>query len=212
MSIFNLEKVIHIMTTVKKADVATLAKAITTVSILEKDSSKNFLDDLFGKRQANTDLTQSIARHQLIELLIKIEDGTEEISKADHKKVFEPFTREQKFAYKFVAKNWETAQKIYKDDGYYKKDKDGKSIKIKFNPTTIDGVRMAIRRATASPAVKNALTQEKLVELIVDTCMSENIDLLEVATEAKELFDSRQPKETQEPTIPPLKSELKKVA
>ena len=200
------------MTTIKKADVATLAKAITNVSTLEKDTSKNFLDDLFGKRPANTDLTQSIARHQLIELLIKIEDGTEEISKADHKKVFEPFTKEQKFAYKFVAKNWETAQKIYKDDGYYKKDKDGKRVKVKFNPSTIDGVRMAIRRATANPAVKSALTQEKLIELIVETCMSENFDLKEVMTEAKELFDSLQPKEKKEPSLPPMKSELDKAA
>ena len=114
------------MSTVKKADVAVLGQAIIKVSTLEKDTSKNFLDDLFGKRPANTDLTQSIARHQLIELLIKIEDGTEEISKADHKKVFEPFTKEQKFAYKYVAKNWVTAQKIYKDNGYWKEDKNGK--------------------------------------------------------------------------------------
>ena len=200
------------MTTVKKADVETLAKAITNVSTLEKDTSKNFLDDLFGKRPANTDLTQSIARHHLIELLIKIEDGTEEISKKDHKKVFEPFTKEQKFAYKFVAKNWETAQKIYKDDGYYKKDKDGKTIKVKFNPTTIDGVRMAIRRATATPPVKSALTQEKLVEFIVDTCLSEKFDLKEVMKEAKVLFDSLQPKQKKEPSLPPMKSELDKVA
>jgi len=200
------------MTTVKKADVAVLSQAIIKVSTLEKDTSKNFLDDLFGKRPENTDLTQSIARHQLIELLIKIEDGSEEISKADHKKVFEPFTKEQKFAYKYVAKNWDKAQEIYKDKGYYKKDKDGKRVKVKFNPSTIDGVRMAIRRATATPAVKPALTQEKLVELIVDTCMAEEFDLLEVVTEAKELFDSLQPKEKKEPSLPPLKTELKNVA
>jgi hypothetical protein len=196
------------MTTIKKADVAVLSQAIKTVSTLEKDTSKNFLDDLFGKRPANTDLTQSIARHQLIELLIKIEDGSEEISKADHKKVFEPFTKEQKFAYKYVAKNWDKAQEIYKAKGYYKKDKDGKRVKVKFNPSTIDGVRMAIRRATATPAVKTALTQAKLVELIVDTCMSEEFDLLEVVQQAKDLFDSRQPQEKQEPSIPPLKHEL----
>ena len=200
------------MTTVKKADVATLAKAITNVSTLEKDTSKNFLDDLFGKRPANTDLTQSIARHQLIELLIGIEDGTEEISKADHKKVFEPFTREQKYAYKYTAKNWKIALKLRKDNGYWKKDKNGKRVKVKFNPTTIESVRTAIRRATASPAVKTALTQEKLVELIVDTCMSENFDLLEVATDAKALFDSLQPKEKKKPSLPPLKSQLDKVA
>jgi len=200
------------MTTVKKADVAVLSQAIIKVSTLEKDTSKNFLDDLFGKRPENTDLTQSIARHQLIELLIKIEDGSEEISKADHKKVFEPFTKEQKFAYKYVAKNWDKAQEIYKDKGYYKKDKDGKRVKVKFNPSTIDGVRMAIRRATATPAVKSALTQEKLVELIVDTCMAEEFDLLEVVTDAKALFDSLQPKEKKEPSLPPLKTELKNVA
>jgi len=196
------------MTTIKKADVAVLSQAIIKVSTLEKDTSKNFLDDLFGKRPENTDLTQSIARHQLIELLIKIEDGSEEISKADHKKVFEPFTKEQKFAYKYVAKNWVTAQKIYKDNGYWKKDKKGKRVKVKFNPSTIDGVRMAIRRSTATPAVTTALTQEKLVELIVDTCMSENFDLQEVARQAKDRFDSLKPQETQEPSIPPLKHDL----
>tara|TARA_R100001163_G_C4979808_1_gene136368 strand:+ start:110 stop:694 length:585 start_codon:yes stop_codon:yes gene_type:complete len=194
------------MTTVKKADVAVLSQAIKAVSKLENETSKNFLDDLFGTRAKN------IERHKLIELLIGIEDGTEEISKADHKKVFEPFTKEQKFAYKYVAKNWDVAKQIHKDNGYYKKDKDGKRVKVKFNPSTIDGVRMAIRRATATPAVKSALTQEKLVELIVDTCMSENFDLLEVVTEAKELFDSLQPKEKKEPSLPPLKTELKNVA
>ena len=194
------------MTTVKKADVAVLSQAIKAVSKLENETSKNFLDDLFGTRAKN------IERHKLIELLIGIEDGTEEISKADHKKVFEPFTKEQKFAYKYVAKNWEVAKQIHKDNGYYKKDKDGKRVKVKFNPSTIDGVRMAIRRATATPAVKSALTQEKLVELIVDTCMAEEFDLLEVVTEAKELFDSLQPKEKKEPSLPPLKTELKNVA
>jgi len=201
------------MTTVKKADVAVLNQAIKTVSKLDKVEADNFLADLFGERPEDTEVQRnSTERHKLIELLIGIENGTEEISKADHKKVFEPFTREQKFAYKYVAKNWDTALKLRKDNGYWRKDKNGKRVKVKFNPSTIDGVRMAIRRSTATPAGKTPLTQEKLVELIVDTCMSENFDLLEVATDAKALFDSLQPKEKKEPTVPPLKSELDKVA
>ena len=201
------------MTTVKKADVAVLSQAIKTVSKLDKLEVDNFLADLFGERPEDTeDQRNSTERHTLIELLIGIEDGTEEISKADHKKVFEPFTREQKYAYKYTAKNWKIALKLRKDNGYWKKDKNGKRVKVKFNPTTIESVRTAIRRATASPAVKTALTQEKLVELIVDTCMSENFDLLEVATDAKALFDSLQPKEKKKPSLPPLKSQLDKVA
>tara|TARA_A100000172_G_scaffold54985_1_gene35154 strand:- start:870 stop:1475 length:606 start_codon:yes stop_codon:yes gene_type:complete len=201
------------MSTVKKADVAVLSQAIKTVSILDKAEADNFLADLFGERPEDTEVQRnSTERHKLIELLIGIEDGTEEISKADHKKVFEPFTKEQKFAYKYTAKNWKIALKLRKDNGYWRKDKNGKRVKVKFNPTTIESVRTAIRRATATPAGKTPLTQEKLVELIVDTCMSENFDLQEVARQAKDLFDSRQPKEKKEPSLPPLKSELKKVA
>jgi len=201
------------MTTVKKADVAVLSQAIKTVSKLDKAEVDNFLADLFGERPEDTEVQRnSTERHKLIELLIGIEDGTEEISKADHKKVFEPFTKEQKFAYKYVAKNWKIALKLRKDNGYWKKDKKGNRQKVKFNPTTIESVRTAIRRATATPAVTTALTQEKLVELIVDTCMSEEFDLQEVSRQAKDLFDSRQPRQKKEFKLPPLKHELQDVA
>ena len=197
------------MTTIKKADVAVLSQAIKTVSKLDKSEVDNFLADLFGERPEDTeDHRNSTERHKLIELLIGIEDGTEEISKADHKKVFEPFTREQKYAYKYTAKNWKIALKLRKDNGYWRKDKNGNRQKVKFNPTTIESVRTEIRRATATPAVKTPLTQEKLVELIVDTCASEEFDLLEVVQQAKDLFDSRQPQEKQEPSLPPMEHDL----
>ena len=173
--------------TIQTTDLKELTKLVELAVNEDGKNSKAFLKDLYGEHA-------QCPRYNLIQALRTFD--SDQLTKPMISEVFKSATKTQRYAYRYVAENWDVAVELRKNNGYHKINKNGAQEKVPYSPATIDGVRSAIRKRVAVPTEKKPMTQEKLVELIVSTCFENGYNLLEVAKQAKALNDKLETTET----------------